>query len=118
MLTRYVGRMIGRPNPKGYDWVFSHDYSAGLLCYIYDMGTVCVVDLLTVCTSHRTMSKVIQELIDCGLVQMTVEKKGHTAKKFHVTSKGRSAARLLNKLRTTVDGFPHGSGVNTRIENF
>lgn len=110
--------MACRLHPEGYDWVFSHDYAAGLLCFINDMGCAYVTDLLVVCSSHRTMTKVMNELMSYGLVQMKIEDKGHMAKRYCLTPKGRDAARLLNKLRIMVEGFPHRSGMNTCIENF
>lgn len=110
--------MTGRLNPNGYDWVFSHNYAAGLLCFINDVGYAYVTDLLVICSSHRTMTRIMDELLSYGLVQLTIEDKGHIAKRYCVTPKGRTAARLLNKVRVTVEGFPHSSGTNACIENF
>lgn len=103
---------------RRYDWVFSHRHTAGVLCFINDNGKVMVKDLLMVCTSHRSLMRALDELMECGLVMMIVRDRDHMAKIYSVTDKGRDIARRLNEIRRIVDGhMPPVRGVPP-IENY
>ena len=96
--------MTPHPPSKDYDWVFSHGYAAGILCFVNDVGVALVKDVLSVCSNHRTMSRVIDELIAYGLLQMEVARAGRISKRITVTDKGRVVAERLEQLRRLVEG--------------